>query len=513
MQVSTVSGGARLRCTAAGWVLLSAMSLAPGAAAAPFAALMFEDSSIFSPEELLPVYRAELGGALDTVLAGQVAERLTAHYQDSGFLPPAPRLARIRADAGVLVLEIREARISRVQLEGREHVDDPRFWSLVGELRAMQPLHRTGFEDWLGRARELGVAIRGSLIRESAHPHEYVASLRVEPRRWGGLVHLDNRGPVQLGREVAQLSFNYRFDRPALGWYRLDLATAIDSERLRYAGVSGGHRLASRGDQLQWRYSRSESTLPIVDTSRTVDYDRERAELNYIAPLARETRRRADLRLGVRSYDLDQDLDDGRPLRRDRIRTAQVGYSVIVATEFGARHDLDLLLSRGLDGLGASLWPDGAEGDYTAWNLEYGYRRGLGEVWQLWSELSGQVSASRLPASERFFIGGRDLGGAFDPATLSGDQGLGARIGLERIIDLRYVDRPLMVFGYYDHGWVWSNDGARPQDDAGSAGIGLRGRLIDLSWTFELGVPVRSPETPTLLDDDARVFFSLSQRF
>ncbi len=487
--------------------------LAPRAGAAPFAALMFEDGSSFTPEELLAVYQPALGGPLDAALAGRVAEQLTAYYQARGFFPPAPRPLRVHDDAGILVMEMREARVSRVQLNGREHVDDPQFWSLVAELRALRPLGRAGFEAWLRRAQGLGVAVRGSLARDSVEPHEYVASLRVEPRRWGGLVHLDNRGPAQLGREIAQLSLNYRFDREALGQYRLDLAAAVDDERLRYVGVSGAHRVAARGDRLRWRYSRSESTLPVVGSSRSVDYDRERAELNYAVPLARETRRRADLSLELRSYDLDQDLDDGRPLRRDRIRTVQVGYDIVVATEAGARNSLNLLLSRGIDGLGASLWPEGADGDYTAWNADLGYRRPLGGAWQLQADVSAQVSDDRLPASERFFIGGRDLGGAFDPATLSGDQGLGARIGLERRLDLQFLERPLTAFGYYDHGWVWSNDDTRPRDDAGSAGLGVRGRMGGLSWALELGVPVRSPETPTLLEDDARVFFSLSQRF
>jgi hypothetical protein len=37
--------------------------------------------------------------------------------------------------------------------------------------------------------------------------------------------------------------------------------------------------------------------------------------------------------------------------------------------------------------------------------------------------------------------------------------------------------------------------------------------LAGLSWSLEVGVPVLKPNTPTLLEDDARVFFSLTQKF
>src|SRR5690606_3345664 len=105
--------------------------------------------------------------------------------------------------------------------------------------------------------------------------------------------------------------------------------------------------------------------------------------------------------------------------------------------------------------------------------------------------------------------GGRSLGGAFDPATLSGDRGLGVRVGLDRSFTVR--GREITGYVYYDHGWVRSVERTRPADDAGSMGFGARGALGRLSWSLELGVPAEKPETPTLLEDDPRLFFSLTQ--
>lgn len=496
---------------AAGWIVAAGFSLwLPHAWCAPFSGVMFEDAPAFAPDALMPVYRRSLGEPLTERLSERLSLDLIAHYQGHGYLPPAPRLVRVHEQAGILVMEMREPHVARVRLDGREHVDDPAFWSLVQELRGTRPMSRAAFDAWLRRANRFGFAVQGSLMRAARDSPEYVASLRIADRRWQGMMHLDNRGPGQLGHEVAQLSFVHRWPREALGHLRLDAAAAVDHERLRYLGISGGHRLRERGDGLQWSYARSESTLPIPDTARAVDYRRERAEVELRVPLVRRVRQRAEVSLGLRSYDFDQFLDDGRRLRRDRIRAAELGYALTLAGD-ARRHVVELDLSQGLTGLGASLSPPGAEADFTVLTGRYRYSRRLAASWKVWSDLQVHASADVLPASERFFVGGRSLGGAFDPATLSGDQGLGARIGIDRALHL--AGQPVTAFAYYDHGYVWSNDDERPGDDAGSVGLGVRGTYRKLSWSLEVGVPARQPETPSLLEDDPRAFFSLTQRF
>jgi hemolysin activation/secretion protein len=496
----------------AAWVVTaSAVVGVPHAWAAPFSGVMFEDAPSFRPDTLLPVYGQALGAPLSDTLAQRLSLDLIELYRSHGYLAPAPRLVRTHAEAGILVMEMREAHVARVRLDGREHVDAPGFWPLVQELRGTRPLSRAGFDDWLRRANSFGFAVQGSLTRMEADSAEYMASLNVAGRRWQGVVHVDNRGPSQVGGDIAQVSLNYRWPREAWGHLRLDVAAAVDHERLRYVGLSGGHRVRERGERVHWSYARSESTLPIPGTVRTVDYQRERAEVGLRVPLVRRLRQRAELSLAVRSYDLDQFLDDGRRLRRDRIRAAELGYDLAVAGAGGRRHSLEVAMSQGLKGLGASLSPPGAQADFTVLTGRYRYSQGLDTAWRVWTDVHLQASADRLPASERFFIGGRHLGGAFDPATLSGDQGLGVRLGIDR--GLSVAGTPVTTFAYYDHGYVWSNDNARPADDAGSVGLGVRGAYRKLSWSLELGVPARAPETPTLLEDKPRAFFSLTQQF
>ncbi len=515
MRIRASLGGMTLAAAVlAGACSAQALAEAPAAPfAAPFAAVVFEDDPGLDTETLLSAYRDALGQAPTAELIRQIESGLVQRYRTEGYLDPAPRLVGSHDAAGILVMEMREPRVDGIHIDGREHLDTPEFVALVHELRAITPLGRSDFAAWLAKVNAHGYAVRGNLIRSSSDPHLYLAILRGDARRWHGIAHVDNRGPEQFGHEIAQVSVGYRWTRPGLGQVRLDVAAAADIDRLNYVGVAGTHQVRDRGDGLRWKTARSSSRLPTVDGSRHVDYDRARSELAYHLPLDRRTRQNADLSFGLRSYDLDQELDDGRALRRDRIRALWLGYRLVLATQTGQRHELGLAIDQGIDALGASLWPDGADQTFSVIDADYTFRTRVGESWLASANVSGQFSGDRLPSSERFFIGGRELGGAFDPATLSGDRGLGARARLQRSVVLAALAEPLTFYGYYDHGWVWSNDDARPADDAGSAGLGVAGQTRGLSWELELGVPVREPTTPTLLDDDPRLFFSLTQRF
>ncbi len=340
----------------------------------------------------------------------------------------------------------------RVHVDLPELADEAGFPALVRELQQIRPLSRAAFDDWLVRANGLGYAVQGSLVRLEAGSSAYLASLHVTSRRWQGLVHLDNRGPTVLGREIAQLSLAYGGQGRPLRFVRLDVAAATDDERLHYAGLSGRHRLGGRGADLGWSYARSESALPVAGTGRSVEYQRERAEIDVHMPLVQRARMRAEVKVGLRSYDLDETLDEGRSLESDRIRALEAGYDLVLAGRAHARHSLALTISRGATALGASLEPAGPEPDFISLKGTYDFWRRLGAAWHLKATVEFQASPDRLPASERFFVGGRSLGGAFDPATLSGDQGLGARLTVERT--LSPLERSVTAFAYLDDGYV-----------------------------------------------------------
>ncbi len=479
-----------------------------------FSGVVFADDPGLSPLELLPAYQENLGAALDETLVARLTGTFAARYRNDGYLPPAPRIVEIRRDAGIVVLAMQEARVSQVRVQGDEPPADDEFWLQVQALKEIQPLGRAAFDAWLARVNRTDINVQGSLTQASAGSHQYLATLKLTERRWNALLHLDNRAPAALSREIAQASLGYRFADERLGYVRLDAAAALDTDRLKYVGASGVHRLRRRGESLEWNYAQSTSSLPVAGYDLNIDYDRRRLDANVVVPLARRTRLASEVSVGLHVYDLDQALDTGTELRRDRIRALQLAYSVGLVRGERHLHRLSLEARQGLDALGASLWPDSGtvDADFLLSTLNYRYQLTVNPQWRLHADVYGQITGDSLPASERFFIGGNRLGGAFDQATLSGDLGFGGRFTAERSLPMKWLESPLLGYAYYDHAYVWSNRDLRPADDAGSAGIGVRGSIGGLSFSLEGAVPVQKPQTPTLLDDQPRVFFSISQR-
>jgi hemolysin activation/secretion protein len=183
----------------------------------------------------------------------------------------------------------------------------------------------------------------------------------------------------------------------------------------------------------------------------------------------------------------------------------------------GRRHDLTLSLAQGLDSLGAHTMVQASgqqpDLDYQRYVLSYRLAQQIGERWSATLGVQGQWSADNVPESERFIIGGRQLGGAFDPASVTGDRGVGARAEAARIGSLPRLNLPVQTYAYVDYGMARSNSDAVPSDSASSAGGGVRMSYGSLSGSLEVATPIEEPHSNPLAQQGTRVFFSLTKTF
>jgi len=491
-------------------------ALGAGAAEPRLAGVMFDGVTAYTPEALLPLYRDALGAPFDDSLATRIAQKLRAKYSADGYLPPAVDAVESKAHPGVLVFSVHEAAVRQVAVDGRDYAVDPRFWQAVADLQKAQPLGVHTFDDWLARVNHLdGIDVRGAL--EPTGAGDYVANLRVAPSRLTGLVHVDNRAPESVGYEVMQAQVAYRYSDAHAGQLYAGAAVAIDADRLKSGIVGGSHGVGDGSSALEWSYNRSTSRLPNAYGAGDDDYDRERATLGMRAPLYRDAAVRFDGWTTTQLYDVDERATDGSLVSRDRVRSVEVGTTLSALGSQTRRHDLTLAVARGLDAFGASaveatgtVQPDLGYWRYT---LAYQFVQQFDERWSATLGVEGQTSNDRLPTSERFFIGGRQLGGAFDPASVSGDRGIGARVEIARYVTVPRWSLPLQTYAYCDYGRVESNSSTEPSDDAASVGTGVRLAFGKLSADLEVATPIEDPQTNPLADVGTRVFFSLTQRF
>ncbi len=497
--------------------LLIGLSITPAAMGERerLAGAVFEGVTPYTTEALLSSYRDNLGAVLDEVVRQRIAHSIVRLYTSDGYLEPTVVTA-VHPRSGILAVAVREPVVAQVSVAGEEHIVDPRFWEEVELLKSERPLREASFQTWL---KQLNGVVRtpvtGSIVRAGRGRHEHVARLQVAPSRWSGYVHVDNRAPEVLGYELFQSQLAYRFADPRAGTVSFSGAVALDQDRLRFVAANGSHELRPAGTAAVWGLSRSESRLPNVDDTRH-DYDRMRATLGVQQSLYRMARLRVDGFANLTRYDVDQHDQTGTLVRDDRVRSADVGVTWSGVSSASRRHDLTARVTRGLDVMGARLTATPGRDtalDYLRTDLSYRLVQQFGEAWLLQFTAQAQLTSDELPTSEQFLIGGRQLGGAFDPASVAGDEGFGGRLeGARTLPATRFLER-LQAYGYYDYGFSDSNSEAGKSDEGSSVGAGVRFGRVRLAGSLEVAVPIEKPRTNPLADSGTRVFFTLTSRF
>lgn len=489
------------------------------AAAEPqLAGVIFEGASHYSPEALLPLYRAELGKPLDAAMQTRIAAGLVARYDADGFLPPAVDLAASHTNAGVLIFTVKEPAVRRVAVSGKEFVTDVRFWQQLDELKAQTPLARRSFHEWLARVNRVdGMFVTGTVSPFGMAGADYMAQLRVTPNALGGLVHIDNQAPEAVGNEIVQGMVAYRFADPRAGQLSLAGAAAVDVDRLRFVAIAGTHGFDDAGRAFEWSASRSKSKLPGAVADDPNDYKRSRITAGLRSPLYRGTTSTLDAWTMLQLYDVDQVDSAGVTVSDERIRSVELGVSTALMGAAGRRHDVTLSIGRGLEVFGAKLAEQPGtpqpDGDFLRFVLSYRLAQPIGERWTVSLGAQGQWSSDDLPESERFFIGGRQLGGAFDPASVTGDRGVGARAEIAHTETIPRLTLPLQSYVYVDYGLVRSNEPDFPSDSAASIGAGVRMSFRTYSGSLEVATPLREPSSNPLAENGTRFFFAFTKTF
>jgi hemolysin activation/secretion protein len=343
---------------------------------------------------------------------------------------------------------------------------------------------------------------------------DYVAQLRVAPNAVSGMLHIDNQAPDAVGNEVMQGMVSYRFADALAGQLTAAAAVAADVDKLKFASIAGTHGLDDAGRAFEWSASRSKSRLSSIPDDPN-DYDRSRFTTGLRSPMYRGAASTVDAWTVLQIYDVDQVDSAGETVSQERLRSVALGLSTSIVGSVTRRHDVTFSVIRGLDAFGArESQPAGTpqpDIDFLRWVLSYRLTQQFGQRWTTSLGVQGQWSADDLPESERFFIGGRQLGGAFDPASVTGDRGAGARAEIAHTESIPHV--PLQSYVYADYGLVRSNEPDAPGDSAASIGAGLRMSFHTYSGSLEVATPLREPNSNPLASDGTRVFFALTKTF
>lgn len=271
----------------------------------------------------------------------------------------------------------------------------------------------------------------------------------------------------------------------------LAVASAVDLRDYRYIGLThttpvgtDGMRLSLSGGYLE---TRPENSL-IRGKAKT-------AGITLSWPVIRAYKRNLTLSAAIDGIDSDN-AALGSLIASERTRAVRVaaGYG-----QLAGRLSLSgsASISKGLDILGARVDAPFAETDFLKVNLRAGVDRAIGRRAAIRLRGSGQWSRDRLPAAERFSVGGPDFGRGFENALINADRGVAG------LAELAW--RPLPkgnlagteLYGFADMAKVTSlQRGPFPRTGftLGSAGGGIRFALKDkVRLDLEAARPFNDP--------------------
>lgn len=258
-----------------------------------------------------------------------------------------------------------------------------------------------------------------------------------------------------------------------------------------------------------------------------IESDQREFGLDLDAPLRRTRALSATLTFGIERIEVNSltppAAAQGQALVvRDRLTVASLALEASQRDAWGFGEGR-LELRRGLDLLGRSSLagdPDlsRSDGDGEFWSIKAELSRSVALPWNftLWGQGWGQWSDRPLLAYEEFTAGGPQLGRAYHPSEISGDQGIGA------VVELRWNETaplgdwqvPVELYVFADGAEVRNlNGGAPVHASIISTGVGIRAQFPGaLAINLEAAKPINRPLAYDQTED-WRFLFSAVKEF
>jgi len=482
-------------------IIAVVFELISGAAhAAPIlTSVVIRGSSVYSPPQLFTVYREELGKEISVESARAVVSALVARYETDGYAQPQIKVDDSLTGAGVLRLDVFEARIMAVNVSGDPGPHRERLEELGSRLRALGPVTPAAMQTALRHMRDLpGLRVSATTQADPSAPNTYALDLDTQFDPVSGAVRLSNRGTGEVGPEfvMGQFMVNGLFGgRTSLGSM---FGAATDYGEYHGAGVLANVALGDAGSNLSFSAFNSRSNPHERGGDLDDLYVRDRLTIGGALPLQRKERSSLTLNLTL-------DLDDlniarrGVELRDERLRMLDAGSTWTWQHGATAQSLASVDLVKGLNGLGSGLVAfdlvnDPRRRDFALSRATYVRLARLNDAWTLRLDALAQQSAYVLPDDQRFKIGGDRLGRGFEVAEIAGDSGAGAKVeGRRRLAAAPKALGQTSIYGYYDIAAVWKND-LPGRESAATAGVGFSLQTSHVAASFELAQPLTHPD-------------------
>jgi hemolysin activation/secretion protein len=492
--------------------------------------VVFNNLKGATPEEMRRTWAPYAGTEQPVSVLCEIRDAAATMLRDKGYLA-AVQVPTQRIENGVVRMETLYARIVAIRARGQTGGAESKLAAYLGKLTEDEYFDRDRAERYLLLARDLpGYNVQLTLKPAGTGPGELVGEVSVLHRPYSIDVTVQNLAAQETGRWGGQLR-GQLFGLTGMGDVTtLSFYSTADPKEQKILNVAHSFRPGSEGLTIDGQFTYA-WTKPDINASEVVPDLKAKTLFWTIDARYPIVRRQSSNLWAAVGFDFaNQDVDFFGPLGRDKLRVLwlRADWDAIDLTSRrpGWRANAFAEVRQGLGIFNASdgcngpclgvIGPSRADGDATATVLRAG---GQAEV-AIGRDLAVAVSPrlqyalDALLAFEEFTAGNYTVGRGYDPATLTGDSGVGVTAELRgpHWLPIKQSKMTLQPFVFGDAAWVWNKHDGTGSEHLKSAGGGVRAELGD---RFRLDGTVAVPLEKTGFDNrkgNVRLLVTLTSR-
>jgi hemolysin activation/secretion protein len=431
----------------------------------------------FSTQELLALIADGQGKSMTLAELNDLAERITRHYRDNGFILARAVIPSQDVTEGTVRIDVLEGLLGDVTISNPIGLSDSALAPLR-QLHRGQALNRQSLESAMLTIADLpGVDVRSTLRPGTAIGASDLLVDVGPGRGFAGGVDVDNHGSRFTG--ALRLGANFSFNNPLNLGDQIGLGLQTSEENLRYARISYQLPVGPYGTRIGAAYSDLHYSLGKEFAALRAQGDATVASLSVTHPLLRSRAASVFANLQYNQKRLIDRVGATNTETRKTPTTTAIGISASLidgfwgggTTQFNGNYTTGRIA---LDPTSAALDAATArtQGDFSSLTLGLQRMQTLTGNLGLFLSLNSQYAGKNLDSSEKFSLGGANGVRAYPQGEGSGDE------GRQFTSELRWsISNQWQGQAFYDHGQI------RVNKNAFAAGANKRH-----IWGYGLGV-------------------------
>ena len=459
--------------------------------------------TVFNKPDIAIYFSPYLGKECSVADLFTIADKITKHYQDAGYLLSVAIIPQQEIKDGKATITVVEGFVDDIILEGDPKGISrflPTWKKMVTEAR---PLDRKTLQKFLlNIQRQRGVSI--STVLEASEKTFGASTLRLMAKRqkpYDITVSHNNFGSRYIGPYQQQLTAEYHSAFGMMETLGVRYLSSLKQNELRYIEANGTIPLNAYGTELFFSGSNTDAEpglfLKLVETKSVSN--RGDFGLRQLVHLSEK----GEIYISAKFDAYDTEVTQLDTIAsEERLRVIRGEVSGYYKNDFHGVTQGSLEISQGLDVLDSSkaspspnfLSRSDGNSDFTKVLLNLSYSHGFTNRLSLTGSMEGQLASDPLLSGEEFGFGGPSFGRGYEASEISGDDGISGSVELAYTFNggARFFPH-YQIYSFYDIGAAWEigEDVINERKTAASFGAGIRANLVDkLSATFEIAQPL-----------------------